>query len=373
MKRYAIVSYNMYCNFTNYGSALHTYALNRVVNGLAPKQVEAVVLDYCPDVLKDKDILNPVKNLWDADEESRLMCELSMPAIRINNDKFNRFYRENYNLSGKKYTSENFNDSLRAEKLYGYICGSDTIWCIREFKGFDDGYFGNYSVMQQSHTISYAASFGDVVFTPKELCILKERLKNYKAISVRESVNLDFIKENVDVPVERVVDPTLLLKGADYEVITKERLIDESYILLYARRYNKAMEEYADNLAAKLGCRVVEISLRAVNAGRHIMYYEAGVEEFLSLVKYAECLVTNSYHGAIFGLQMHTDIKVFSREQADTKINELLSWFGLEGCRLITGEEKTALAIDYDVVEGRLEEERERSLNYLKTALEVDE
>ena len=29
---------------------------------------------------------------------------------------------------------------------------------------------------------------------------------------------------------------------------------------------------------------------------------EAGVEEFLSLVKYAECVITNSFHGMIFGV-----------------------------------------------------------------------
>ncbi len=117
MKKYAHISYNLYCNFTNYGSALHTYALQEVMNGIAPGQVESIVLDYCPDVLKDKDILNPIKNLWDADEESKRMIELSMPAIRMNNDKFKQFYRKYYKLSSQKYTSENFNDSL-AWKAY---------------------------------------------------------------------------------------------------------------------------------------------------------------------------------------------------------------------------------------------------------------
>ena len=372
MRKYAMVSYNMYCNFTNYGSALHTYALHRVINSLAPDQVSAIVLDYCPDVLRDKDVLNPIKNMWDADEESRHMCELSMPAIRINNDKFNRFYKEQYNISKHKYTSENFNDSLKNEDLYGYICGSDTIWCIREFKGFDDGYFGNYPVMKNSHTISYAASFGDVDFTDEELLVLKEKMQNYKAISVRENVNLDFIKANTNVPVCRVVDPTLLLKGEGYDVITSDRMIDEPYILLYVRRYNKAMEAYADAMAMKMGCKVVEISLRAVNSARHIMKYDAGVEEFLSLVKHAELMVTNSFHGAIFGIQMHTDIRVFSREQADNKIDELLELVGLSDCKMITGFEPEPEAIDFSKVEELLVDKRAASIDYLKTALELE-
>ncbi len=52
--------------------------------------------------------------------------------------------------------------------------------------------------------------------------------------------------------------------------------------------------------------------------------YEAGVEEFLSLTKYAECVVTNSLHGTIFAVQYSKPLCVFSREQCDTKIKSFL-------------------------------------------------
>ena len=58
------------------------------------------------------------------------------------------------------------------------------------------------------------------------------------------------------------------------------------------------------------------------------MFYEAGVEEFLSLTKYAECVVTNSLHGTIFAVQYSKPLCVFSREQCDTKIKELLAFNG---------------------------------------------
>lgn len=372
MKKYAIVSYNMYCNFTNYGSALQTYALYTKINELAPESVSAIVLDYCPDILLNKDVLNPIENMWDVDAEARKMCSLSMPAIKINYEKFNRFYKTRYEISKYKYTSENFNDSLKNECLDGYICGSDTIWCIREFEGFDDGYFANYPVMKTSHTISYAASFGDVTFSEEEKEILKSRIKNYKAISIRESDRLDFIRNNTSVLVKKVIDPTLLLTGNEYNIITENRLIDEPYILLYSRRYNKEMEEYADKLAEKYGYKVVEISLRAINKDKHIMFYEAGVEEFLSLTKYAEFVVTNSFHGAIFSIQMHTNFAVFSREQADTKIDELLSSLGLIDRKKVSNDNVLEMAdIDFEMVEKRLSILRSDSLSYLKEALEI--
>lgn len=372
-RKYGIISYNMYCNFTNYGSALQTYALHTALNNICPEQIESFVVDYCPDVLRDKDVLNPLANMWDSDEESKRMCELSMPAIRVNNDKFNRFYKENYKITKGKYTSENFNDIIENEQLDGFVCGSDTIWCIQEFGGFDDGYYGNYPAMKNARTISYAASFGDAVFDENEQEVLKDRLQNFKAIAVRENNRIDFIKENTDVLVERVVDPTILLTGKDYECITEKRLVEEPYILLYSRRYNKAMEDYADRLAEELGCKVVEISLRATNASKHMMFYEAGVEEFLSLVKHAEHVVTNSFHGAIFSMQMHTKFVVFSREQCDIKIDELLAMAGLSDRKMITGDEVVNQEIDFEKVEEALAIRREGSKEYLRKALQIVE
>ena len=223
--------------------------------------------------------------------------------------------------------------------------------------------------MKNSHTISYAASFGDVVFTDEELAILRSRLQNYKAIAVRENFMLDFIKDNVTVPATQVLDPTLLLTGRDYETIAAERQSEDSYILLYTKKNKKKMEEYADRLAEKLGVKVIEISLRAMNASKHEMRYDAGVEEFITLVRDAECVVTNSFHGAIFGIQMHTPIRVFSREQADSKIDELLGVVGLENNKLVTGEETVPETTDFDEVERKLAVRREASLDYLRKVL----
>ena len=58
MKRFGIVSYNIYCNFTNYGSALQSYALSQAINKTGVGKWESVLVDYCPDILKDKDALN---------------------------------------------------------------------------------------------------------------------------------------------------------------------------------------------------------------------------------------------------------------------------------------------------------------------------
>lgn len=287
-----------------------------------------VLVDYCPDILADKDPLNPFGNMWDKDEESKRMVELTMPAIRENYKKFDQFYHDRFTRTKQKYTSENFDDVVMEEDLNGFVCGSDTIFCPDEF-GFDDGYYANYSVMK-GHAISYAASFGDPHFTDETYQLLNERVRNFRALGIRENQMIPYLKQHTDVPVQRVLDPTLLLTADEYDPITKNTKEQEKYLLLYARRYSPKMEAYAERIAKENGWKIIDISLRAVNAERgHKMAYEAGVEEFLGLVKNAEYVVTNSFHGMIFSVQFRRPFVIFSREQCDNKIAELLQLFGL--------------------------------------------
>lgn len=367
MTCFGTISYNIYCNFTNYGSALQTWALHQAIKKIGHKPI---LIDYCPDILADKDPLNPFPHMWDQDEVSRRNCELTLPAIRENYYKFDRFYHECFDKTQKKYTSKNFNEIVNDEKLDGFVCGSDTIFCILEFHGFDDGYFANYDCMKSGYSVSYAASFGDAVFDDETFPILKDRLQNFKAVGLRENTLIDYVKDHVSAPVKQVIDPTLLLTSGDYDVIAEKRLIEDCYILLYTRRYDPKMEAYAETLAKKKNCKIVEISLRAINAEKgHIMYYQAGVEEFLSLVKYAEAVVTNSFHGLIFGVQFSRPIHIFTREQADKKISDVLGICSLSD-RVVKGNELLSGDIDYDAVYKNLSVKRRESMEFLK--LELD-
>jgi polysaccharide pyruvyl transferase WcaK-like protein len=224
--------------------------------------------------------------------------------------------------------------------------------------------------MKNGYTVSYAASFGDANFNNETYAILNQKLKNFKALGVRENKMIPYVKEHTDLPVFRTIDPTLLLEAKDYEEITAPRIEKEKYLLLYARRYNKEMFDYADRVANQNGWKVVDISLRAENANRHRMAYEAGVEEFMSLVKNCEFMVTNSFHGIIFATQFRRPYVAFSRESGDSKIAELLALFGLSDRLLVNGDEAFAAEIDYDAVHSRISDARIDSLNFLKMELD---
>ena len=84
MKYIGQVSYNINCNFTNYGSALQSWALSQMIDKLGAEYgIQSKLIDYCPRVLEDSDCLNPTKKMWDTDDEARKQIELMMPAIRL--------------------------------------------------------------------------------------------------------------------------------------------------------------------------------------------------------------------------------------------------------------------------------------------------
>lgn len=370
MKNIAIVSYNIRCNFTNYGSALQSWALKEVVKKIGEGNLNPILVDYCPNSHIDCDPLNPFKNMWDKDEKSINNCKLSMPAIKINYKKFDDFYTNRFNRTKKMYTSNNFNEISKDENVNSFICGADTIFCVDEF-GMDEVYYANKKCMKDGYTFSYAASFGDSHFNDETYKILNQRLNNFKAIGIREAGMIDYIKEHVDnnIDVERVIDPTLLLTQDDYEEICSPQTESGDYLLLYARRGNKIMDEYAENLAREKNLRIIEISLNALNKDIHTMRYDAGVEEFLTLVKNAKYVVTNSYHGMIFATIFRKPFVIFSREQCDTKIVEVLNIMGLEDRLLINETKPVYDVINYDDVFDKINVEKEKSIRYLKKQL----
>ena len=224
--------------------------------------------------------------------------------------------------------------------------------------------------MKKGYAVSYAASFGDAYFDEQTYEVLKQRLTNFKALGIRENKMIPFIKENTSIPTYRTIDPTLLLSAEDYKEITTPRLESEKYLLLYARRYNKKMFDFADRLAEQNGWKVVDISLRAENADRHRMAYDAGVEEFLSLVKNSEFVVTNSFHSIIFATLFRRPFVAFSRDYGDSKIAELLQLFGLSERLLVNGDEPLSDTIDFETVHRRIAPHRVGSFNFLKQELD---
>lgn len=366
MKKYGIISYNHYVNFVNFGSILQTYALQQALDQL---HVDNVIVDYTPKSMLHADKDNPMPLFQEADAVSRHNLELSLPDIHKANQKFDAFWALHCRKTEHHYDA----DHLSGLNLDGYICGSDTIWNLQEFQGFDPGFWADAPAMKGKYNITYSASIGDGTFSVEEKQTLSEKIKNFMHISMREDTMLPELESVWGGHLYCTVDPTLLLDCSSYEKLEVESPLrpKKKYVLLYSRQYNPEMNAYADRLAEEYDLEVLDISLRYLNKDHHIMAYNTGIEEFLDLVHHAETVVTNSFHGAIFAIQYRRPFHVFFRNGTASKTQFLLDRFGLSERHISDTSTVLESAIDWDSAWKSIVRQRQESFDYLRMALEV--
>ena len=99
---------------------------------------------------------------------------------------------------------------------------------------------------------------------------------------------------------------------------------------------------------------------------------DVGPREFLSLVKYAEFIVTNSFHGTVFSTIYKKPFISAIKGEVDPRRASLMKQLGLEN-QLISPERmelSTIMETDFSKVESNIEMLRKFSLSYLYDSLE---
>ena len=182
------------------------------------------------------------------------------------------------------------------------IYGSDQIW--RKQPGlsgrFNPVYFADNILRADKH-IAYAASMGIVDLTEKDKDFLKNKLGKFARISVREN-NLSGALKEMGIQNEVVLDPTLLLSSEEWErLMPIKRVCNEKYVLYYRLQRGDFDEKYVEKFAQSLGCKLIILDGAVGNKKENILS-EAGPLEFLSTIRYADFVLTSSYHGLVFSL-----------------------------------------------------------------------
>ena len=359
---------SLYCNFTNYGTVLQAWALQKALKKYFGEVIEPVLIDYCPKAMSSMNPLKPMDNMWDKDTVLRKQCEEILPDIEENYFKFKAFYHDQMQMTKENYDEENILN-IAEENISRFICGSDSIWDITEF-GWDKCFFAQAENMRQ-RTIAYSPSFQDSfdAFFIENTDLLIRMFNSFLSIGLREKQSIRAMRQALSIPVEKTIDPTLLLDVDDYECITDDRIVKENYLLYYSRRYNQEMEKTVKRIAKERNLKVVEISIRTANKGEHELFYRAGIEEFLSLVKHADYVITNSYHCMIFAIHFEKEFLVFGREHCNNKIQDLLQVFALDDLFCYVDSPEIKQKISYTDVKARLYALRRNSLEFLGTSI----
>ena len=359
---YGILSLNIYQKDNNWGSLLQSWALQQV---LIHEGIESQIVDYKPNNLKINTAKYPILYNWPIKSVYINFVKDSMNFYR-RDKKFKKFIRDHYTVS-KKCNKK----TLSSLKVDGFITGSDIIWNEKFWNGIEPAYFCDCVGMDKKINMSYAPSMGAEGFSNETLRFLPKLLENYKYLSIRELSRVDFLQEFTEKRVYHTIDPTLLLSSKDYDQITSDRLVSDEYILVYCVGQDEKLIYQAIDYAKRHDLKIVTIKCVPSKKFVHpdvICFDDAGVEEWLSLIKYADCIFTTSFHASIFSVIYKKQFYSIYTEFSKDKICGLLDMLGIVNKSFYKDDyqiEKLEY-IDYIDVYSRLKIKQQDSLDFLR-------
>ena len=280
--------------------------------------------------------------------------------------KFDSFLYDNILLSS---IVSSVND---VPKYYDVIFfGSDQIWNPENNEGVDEVYLGQMQ-KGQAKFFTYAVSIGRLDLIRDDIAkIYKKYLHSFDGLSVREIATQSFLRERFSIDSTVVCDPSLLMTKEECDKMAVKPK-DEGYVLLFNLDGNPNALNFANNISGQLGTKVIRIG--AVQNPFHHYHCKIRAElspaEFLGYIKYAECIVTNSFHATSFSLIMQKNFYVLLRKNNNDRVNTILRVAGLED-RLVDARDNVTLKkISYNEVKNRLDNYADRSLCYIKWCIE---
>lgn len=336
MKNVKVGIITHYYNSSNYGGLLQAFALQKA---LEKREIDSSQIQY--DSSKKK------RTLFGAFLHfgNRFLTELRYLIHQRKRIKSCKTFRLSIPHTVDVFNYKTIN---KASQLFdAFITGSDQVWNPSEI---NIGYALDFTTKPK---FSYAASIALASLSKKQLEEYNCFLSDYMMISVREKNSVDLLK--CEKKVEHVLDPVFLLSESDWCAICSERLTKEKYIFCYFLGDDIFARKYINEISQKNGWRVFVIPF--LNNKKN--YYKTDLisdnvspNDFISLIKNAECVMTDSFHAVCFSYIFKKDFYVFSRKNGEhmgERLKDLLHTINCEE-RFVTNK-LNYLSIDYDKID----------------------
>lgn len=294
---------------------------------------------------------------------------IKYPKLRKEAEAFKRYYKAN--PLNKSERIRNVDELANASKHYDcIIVGSDQVWNTELYNGIIDEVYFLRSSEIHSRKIGYALSAGNLLKMDKET--IKDVVSNFDRVSAREQQLAEQITKVAGFEVPTVLDPVFLLSKTDWIDQCRE-LEYKKYIFLYVLETNKELLSILTRVKEHLGddVTVIEVGFTKIYQDS-ILINQLDPQVFLSLIKNAECVISNSFHATAFSIIFEKSFYTLRHSTRNNRMESLLSKAGiLERC-ISKSEDVVFSGIDYRKVDERLEKEIEHSKRYLADSIEGD-
>lgn len=387
MKKVAIVS----CYFQpNYGSMLQAYATQEILNFMGipnetvnidgfKQEIRKTKIKYFLSRITSKDVVMDKLGYVRLAVKKKLDRKFAY-NLKLRNRRFYEFSQSHFNVS-KKYSSIS-EIGLCASSYVAFLVGSDQLWLPSNIAA--DYYTLNF-VPDATRKIAYATSFGVASLPKKQADAAKRFLPRINFLSVRELSGKQLIKTLTGLDAKIVCDPTLLLSKTQWNNLIVDRtIIKGKYIFCYFLGNNSLSRKCAEFLKKKTGYQIVALQQIDMYIKEDEVFgdktpYSIDPADFVNLIRHAEFVCTDSFHGTVFSIINHKQFFTFRRFTKKTtmstnnRMDSLLDILSLSNRIINTLDDFENIfqaPIRYNETDERLNIFRNESLEFLKSSLE---
>lgn len=351
-------------NAYNYGAVLQTYATQEIVRKYG-HSVEIIdyhdaAIDRFYDKMKFHFKAMPKRN-----PKSLLVYLIAIYFNWRRNSAFKVFIKNNLILSKHKYLQ---GDKIDWSDYDVFLIGSDQLWNKSLTGGLDRIYWGQFDISVGARKVAWSVCMNTINMTTDETSLIKEYLKSFSAISVREDTLQAFISKLTKTKIWHTLDPTLLLPTQRWEDVCHP-VKESNYIAVYAVRKEEETISFARQLALKLNKKLIIIRSYSLWHFSSENKEYCGPDDFLSYIKNADYVVTSSFHGTVFSL-------IFQRQfvcpmlDGNIRVEDLLKTAGLSDRFVRDCKEALSLPlIEYNHLSKQLELRKKETIDFLSNVL----
>ncbi len=259
-----------------------------------------------------------------------------------------------------------------AKESVACFAGSDQIWNSSTMY-VDPMYYLRFAPANKR--VAFAPSFGRDFIADYNRKKMGKWISEFAFLSVREDSGVRLIKEITQKKAVQLVDPTLMIDGEKWKQILGIENKASNYILAYFLDKPSVIARKAiDDLRKFLNCEVIAIPYLFDDMNYCDRVVPTGPIEFLDLINNAKCVLTDSFHGTAFSINLHTPFFTFEREYGSAnkqseRILSILRRVNLQHRYQPENPVKCLFDLDFNLSESLLKEERIKAYSYVVNAL----
>ncbi len=380
MKKVGIIT--IYHNNRNYGGLLQAYALRQSISNLGYK---CDIIDYTQNAASYKfsRMCNlGLKRTFEV-VRNKVLTKIQYrrhPALKKSIDLRNGCLHSFEASIPHTATVHDDGIEAKAAEYDILVCGSDQIW--------NPGLWSPSMFLDipkfSGKRLSYAASIGRNQLTTKEQDYISKHAQGLNHISVREKSAEKMLKQILKKEVITVLDPTFLINPDEWKAFArKPEGVSEKYVFSFFLGNNESAKKMIYDTFSK---EMPVITIPHLQTGfkaedekySTIQLYKVGPREWVWLILNAQAVLTDSFHGTAFSINLNKEVFSFpkgskeDKQSINSRLSDLLKMCGIEN-RFLTDcstiKNRVHEKIDWTSVNEKLDREKRAARDYLIKSL----